>query len=66
MTVHVVLTIITDDRPGVVETLSAKLAKYGGNWLESSMLSLAGKFAGILLAEIPVAEGRLSRRVETA
>jgi len=56
MTVHVVLTIITDDRPGVVETLSAKLVKYEGNWLESSMLSLAGKFAGILLAEIPVAE----------
>ena len=26
---------------------------HGGNWAESSMMSLAGKFAGILLAEIP-------------
>jgi glycine cleavage system regulatory protein len=27
--------------------------QHGGNWMESSMSSLAGKFAGILLARVP-------------
>ena len=49
----VVLTIVSDDRPGIVESLSHLLEQHGGNWTESSMLSLAGKFAGILLASLP-------------
>ncbi len=53
MSSSVVLTIVSDDRPGIVETLSQVLEDHGGNWSESSMLSLAGKFAGILLANIP-------------
>lgn len=54
MTESVVLTIVSDDRPGIVESLSQLLEDHGGNWAESSMLSLAGKFAGILLANVPV------------
>lgn len=53
MSTSIVLSVISEDRPGVVETLSEVLANHGGNWMESSMLSLAGKFAGILLAELP-------------
>jgi glycine cleavage system regulatory protein len=53
MSSSVVLTIVSDDRPGIVETLSQVLEDHGGNWTESSMLSLAGKFAGILLASVP-------------
>lgn len=53
MSESVVLTIVSDDRPGIVETLSQLLEDHGGNWAESSMLSLAGKFAGILLADVP-------------
>ena len=53
MNASVVLTIVSDDRPGIVEVLSQILENHGGNWTESSMLSLAGKFAGILLANIP-------------
>jgi glycine cleavage system regulatory protein len=53
MTSSIVLSVLCDDRPGVVETLSGVLARHDGNWAESSMLSLAGKFAGILLAELP-------------
>lgn len=53
MTSSVVLTIVSDDRPGIVESLSQVLENHGGNWTESSMLSLAGKFAGILLANVP-------------
>jgi len=49
----IVLTVISQDHPGIVETLSETLADHGGNWVESSMLSLAGKFAGILLADVP-------------
>jgi glycine cleavage system regulatory protein len=43
-----VLTVIGDDRPGLVELLSETIAANGGNWLESRMARLAGKFAGIL------------------
>jgi len=53
MNASVVLTIVCDDRPGIVEALSQVLQDHGGNWAESSMLSLAGKFAGILLASLP-------------
>ena len=53
MNTSIVLSVLSEDRPGIVETLSDVLASNGGNWTESSMLSLAGKFAGILLAEVP-------------
>ncbi len=53
MATSIVLTVISDDRPGIVESLSQTLAAHGGNWVESSMLSLAGKFAGILMATVP-------------
>jgi glycine cleavage system regulatory protein len=49
----IVLTVVADDQPGIVEALSDALATHDGNWTESSMMTLAGKFAGILLAEVP-------------
>ena len=48
-----VLTVIADDKPGIVEQLSATIARNGGNWLESRMAHMAGKFAGILRVAIP-------------
>ncbi len=56
MTSAVVLTVIGEDRPGIVESLSQVVAAHGGNWVESSMSSLAGKFAGILLIEVATAD----------
>jgi len=53
MSTSIVLSVVSDDHPGIVESLSELLAAQGGNWTESSMLSLAGKFAGILLADVP-------------
>ena len=53
MSSSIVLTIVSDDRPGIVESLSHVLESHGGNWTQSIMLSLAGKFAGILLASVP-------------
>jgi glycine cleavage system regulatory protein len=48
-----VLTLIGPDRPGLVEAVAQIVASHGGNWLESRMAHLAGKFAGILRVEIP-------------
>ncbi|MDX6751667.1 ACT domain-containing protein [Geminicoccaceae bacterium 1502E] len=50
------LTLIGEDRPGLVELLSERIAGGGGNWLESRMARLGGRFAGVLLVEVP-AEG---------
>ena len=47
-----VLTFIAEDRPGLVERLSDAVSHHDGNWLESRMAHLAGKFAGIARIEI--------------
>ncbi len=48
-----VLTVIGPDKPGLVELLAQTIADHQGNWLESGMSRLAGKFAGILITEVP-------------
>ncbi len=48
MNTQLVLTVLSDDRPGVVEQLAQTISQHHGNWLESRMAQLAGKFAGIL------------------
>ncbi len=53
MNTSIVLTIIADDHPGIIKTVSEALFKHGGSWTQSSMSSLAGQFAGILLASVP-------------
>jgi len=53
MNTSIVLTVIANDQPGVIHTVSKVLHKYGGSWSQSSMSSLAGQFAGILLASVP-------------
>ncbi len=50
------LTLIGRDRPGLVRSLSERVAAAGGNWLESRMARLAGQFAGILLVDLPETE----------
>ena len=47
------LTVIGPDRPGLVEALASTVAEHGGNWLESRMANLAGKFAGIVRVSLP-------------
>jgi glycine cleavage system regulatory protein len=49
----IVVTLLGPDRPGLVEMVAGIIAGHGGNWLESRMSRLAGKFAGILRAELP-------------
>jgi len=48
MQVSLVITILGPDRSGLVNSLSETLNRFQGNWTESSMSHLAGKFAGIL------------------
>lgn len=50
---RLVLTAIGDDRAGLVSSLATVVAEHGGNWLESRMARLGGKFAGIVLVEAP-------------
>lgn len=52
MRASLVLTVIGQDRPGIVEHLSQIVAASDGNWEESRMSRLAGKFAGILRVSV--------------
>jgi glycine cleavage system regulatory protein len=49
-----VMTIIGEDRPGLVESVASLVTEHSGNWLESRMSRLGGHFAGILRVEVPV------------
>ena len=62
MTTYLVLTVIGDDKPGLVEKLAQIIAANSANWLESSMLQIAGKFAGIL--QVSVAETDADQLIE--
>lgn len=48
-----ILTVLGDDKPGLVGELSAVIGAHQGNWLESSLAHLAGKFAGIVKVDVP-------------
>lgn len=49
----VILTVVGSDRPGLVETLADAVLAAGGNWLESHLSHLAGRFVGAVLVEVP-------------
>lgn len=53
MTTSLVLTVLGDDRPGLVESVSEIVVAHGGEWVGSRMASLVGKFAGLLHVNIP-------------
>jgi glycine cleavage system regulatory protein len=55
MPTSLVVTVIGEDKPGLVEALSSTVAAHDGNWLESRMSHMAGKFAGIVRVEVPEA-----------
>jgi glycine cleavage system regulatory protein len=57
-----IFTVIGDDRPGLVSTVSAPISRHGANWERSRLSRLAGKFAGIVL--VSVADEHLDALVE--
>lgn len=52
-----IITFIGDDRPGLVEQLSAVIEDNGGNWHQSRLSQLGGKFAGLILLSLPATDG---------
>ena len=53
MSVELVLTVLSRDHPGIVETLADIVTAHSGNWIDSSMTRLGGEFAGILRVSAP-------------
>ena len=52
MLTNLILTVISQDKPGIVEAVAQIVAHRGGNWLESRLIHLAGKFAGVVRIQI--------------
>lgn len=48
----IVFTFVGDDKPGLVQRISELVSDSGGNWLESRLSHMAGKFAGIVSVEV--------------
>ncbi len=53
MSKSIVITLIGDDRPGIVESIAKVIVDYQGEWVESRMANLSGKFTGLLRANLP-------------
>ena len=49
---QLVITLLSDNKPGIVQAVADIIVAQQGNWLESQMAELAGKFAGILTVSI--------------
>ncbi|MGB3698419.1 MAG: ACT domain-containing protein [Gordonia sp. (in: high G+C Gram-positive bacteria)] len=49
---NLVLSVIGDDRPGLVSALADAVASHGGNWERGQLAHLAGKFAGIVVVAV--------------
>ena len=59
MTTRIILTVLGSDRPGLTQALAEAVLEAGGNWLESHLSHLGGKFVGSVLADVP--KGNLAR-----
>jgi glycine cleavage system regulatory protein len=47
------ISVLGDDKPGLVDGLSKIIVSNNGDWIESNMSSFEGKFAGILKVNVP-------------
>lgn len=48
-----VITVLGEDRPGLVSSLADVVAAHGGSWGRSQLAQLAGTFAGIVTVDVP-------------
>lgn len=53
---ELVMTVLAEDRPGLVARLAGCIRGHGGNWIESRMSQLGGRFAGIVRIEVEEAK----------
>ncbi len=50
-----VITVVGDDRAGLVSAVADIVDTHGGNWENSELAELAGAFAGIVQVSVPTA-----------
>jgi glycine cleavage system regulatory protein len=59
-----ILTAIGSDRPGLTSALAAAVHEAGGNWLESHLSRMAGKYVGSVLVQLAAEDaGRLEAAI---
>ncbi len=51
MKMKLLISVFGNDRPGLVKRISDAVKNNQGNWLESRLSHLGGRFAGLILAE---------------
>ena len=52
MKAKVILSAVASDRPGLTQALAEAVFDAGGNWLESHLSRLGGKYVGSVLVEL--------------
>lgn len=45
---RIVMTLLGKDQPGIVEAVARVVAEHGGNWEDSNLARLSGRFAGFI------------------
>jgi glycine cleavage system regulatory protein len=62
--VRVILSVVGSDRPGLTQALADAVFHAGGNWLESHLSRLGGKYVGSVLVELaPAGLPELEQRI---
>jgi len=51
-----VVTVLSNDRKGIIEDITSALSTFSVNWTESHFMNFAGKFTGILQLEVSQAD----------
>jgi len=51
----IILTVVGSDRPGLTRAIADAVFEVGGNWLESHLSRLGGKYVGSVLVDLPAA-----------
>jgi glycine cleavage system regulatory protein len=52
MKTQVILSVVGSDKPGLTQAVADAVLSAGGNWLESHLSRLAGKYVGSVLVEL--------------
>jgi len=49
----ILISVLGDDKPGLLDSLSEIIVSNDGDWIESNMSTVQAKFAGILRVNVP-------------
>ena len=50
----ILISVLGDDKPGLLDSLSEIIVTNDGDWIESNMSTVEAKFAGILRVNVPL------------